>query len=245
MPDATTPGNETASENLPPGEQRITASMEDYLKAVYKLEHDGAPVTTQRLADELKFSGPSVTNMIKRLAELRLLTHNPYHGVRLTSAGQQVALEVVRHHRLLELYLSEALGYDWDQVHAEAERLEHHVSEELEARMEKVLGFPEFDPHGDPIPSRSGELPSRLDIALTDLDIGQEVVVTRVSDRNPDHLRFLGEMGLKPGIELELIETMPFGGPVRIRIDGTDHLVPIAVAETVRVSSAGDRPAEE
>lgn len=243
MPHAATPENETAADNLPLIEQRITVSMEDYLKAIYKLEHDGAPVTTQRLADELKFSGPSVTNMVKRLAEFRLLTHNPYHGVRLTPAGQQVALEVVRHHRLLELYLSEALGYDWDQVHAEAERLEHHVSEELEARMEKVLGFPEFDPHGDPIPSRSGELPTRSDTALTDLDIGHAVVVTRVSDRNPDHLRFLGEMGLKPGTKLTFVEKMPFGGPVRITIEGAEHLVPIAVAETVRVSSVDWRPA--
>jgi DtxR family Mn-dependent transcriptional regulator len=212
--------------------------MEDYLKAVYRLEHDGAPVTTQRLADELKFSGPSVTNMVKRLAELKLLTHNPYHGVQLTPAGEQVALEVVRHHRLLELYLSEALGYDWDQVHAEAERLEHHVSEELEARMERVLGYPEFDPHGDPIPSRTGQVPDRREGSLTDLEVGASEVVTRVSDRNPDHLRFLGEMGLKPGTELKMLEKMPFGGPVRVEIEGTEHLVPIAVAETIRVSQS-------
>jgi DtxR family Mn-dependent transcriptional regulator len=212
--------------------------MEDYLKAVYRLEHDGAPVTTQRLADELRFSGPSVTNMVKRLAELKLLTHNPYHGVQLTPAGEQVALEVVRHHRLLELYLSEALGYDWDQVHAEAERLEHHVSEELEARMERVLGYPEFDPHGDPIPSRTGQVPDRREGSLTDLEVGASEVVTRVSDRNPDHLRFLGEMGLKPGTELKMLEKMPFGGPVRVEIEGTEHLVPIAVAETIRVSQS-------
>jgi DtxR family Mn-dependent transcriptional regulator len=211
--------------------------MEDYLKAIYKLEHDDAPVTTQRLADELRFSGPSVTNMIKRLAEFRLVTHNPYHGVHLTDSGQQVALEVVRHHRLLELYLSEALGYDWAKVHAEAELLEHHVSDELETRMEEVLGFPEFDPHGDPIPTRTGELPVRSDSALTFLEIDQWAVVTRVSDRNPEHLQFLGDMGLKPGIDLHLLEKMPFGGPVRVAIDGVEHLIPIAVAETVRVSA--------
>jgi len=216
----------------------LTASMEDYLKAVYRLGHDGAPVTTQRLADELKFSGPSVTNMVKRLAELRLLTHNPYHGVQLTPAVQQVALEVVRHHRLLELYLSEALGYDWDQVHAEAERLEHHVSEELEARMERVLGFPEFDPHGDPIPTRAGELPELPDVSLVELKIGQTSTVTRVSDRHPEHLRFLGEMGLKPGIELTVVEIMPFGGPLRVTIEPDEHLIPLAVAETIRVRNA-------
>jgi DtxR family Mn-dependent transcriptional regulator len=238
MPDAHSTGKPIPKSEGALPEPRITASMEDYLKAVYRLENDGAPVTTQRLADELKFSGPSVTNMVKRLAELKLLTHNPYHGVQLTQAGQQVALEVVRHHRLLELYLSEALGYDWDQVHAEAERLEHHVSEELEARMERVLGYPEFDPHGDPIPSRTGEVPDRREGSLTDLEIGASEVVTRVSDRNPDHLRFLGEMGLKPGTELKMLEKMPFGGPVRVEIEGTEHLVPIAVAETIRVSQS-------
>jgi DtxR family Mn-dependent transcriptional regulator len=235
MPEDRSPVGKPIGNDEPSPEVRITASMEDYLKAVYKLEHDGAPVTTQRLAEELQFSGPSVTNMVKRLAELRLLTHNPYHGVHLTQAGQQVALEVVRHHRLLELYLSEALGYDWDQVHAEAERLEHHVSEELEARMEKVLGFPEFDPHGDPIPSRTGEVPAQPDGWLTDLAAGAQVRVTRVSDRNADHLRFLGDMGLKPGISLTMIEKMPFGGPVRVNIDGAEYIVPIAVAETIRV----------
>lgn len=233
--DANRPDGNAADTTTRPPEARITPSMEDYLKAVYTLGHDGAPVTTQRLAEELRFSGPSVTNMVKRLAELRLLTHNPYHGVQLTQAGQQVALEVVRHHRLLELYLSEALGYDWDQVHQEAELLEHHVSEELEARMERVLGFPEWDPHGDPIPSRSGELPERQDHALTDLEPGATVSVTRVSDRNPDHLRFLGEMGLRPGSELQVIEKMPFGGPVRIAMLGQEHIVPLAVAETIRV----------
>ena len=176
--------------------------------------------------------------MVKRLAELRLLTHNPYHGVQLTPAGQQVALEVVRHHRLLELYLSEALGYDWDQVHAEAERLEHHVSEELESRMERVLGFPEFDPHGDPIPTRAGELPERADISLVELELGQLATVTRVSDRHPEHLRFLGDMGLKPGIQLTVVEIMPFGGPLRVTIDPDEHLIPLAVAETIRVRSA-------
>ena len=237
MPDAESPGNPSPGAETLTHEQRITASMEDYLKAVYRLEHNGAPVTTQRLADELKFSGPSVTNMVKRLAELRLLTHNPYHGVQLTPAGQQVALEVVRHHRLLELYLSEALGFDWDQVHAEAEKLEHHVSEELEARMERILGFPEFDPHGDPIPTRAGELPKRPDISLTELEVGRSVLVTRVSDRHPEHLRFLGEMGLKPGIALTVLEKMPFGGPVRVTIERDEHLIPLAVAETIRVTS--------
>ena len=235
MPEPTQPGNGDAMPVDPAAGQRITPSMEDYLKAIYKLEHNDAPVTTQRLADELRFSGPSVTNMIKRLNELRLVTHNPYHGVHLTPAGQQVALEVVRHHRLLELYLSEALGFDWDQVHAEAELLEHHVSEELESRMERVLGFPEFDPHGDPIPTRSGELPVRPDIFLTEAEFAQPLVITRVSDRNPDHLRFLGEMNLRPGVELQVVDKMPFGGPVRVIVDREEHLIPLEVASAIRV----------
>src|SRR3954470_9531513 len=138
--------------------------MEDYLKAIYRLQDSGAQVTTQRLADELGVTGPSVTNMVKRLAELRLLSHTRYHGVDFTPAGEKIALEVVRHHRLLELYLAETLGYAWDEVHAEAENLEHHVSDELEARMDLFLGYPTRDPHGDPIPTREGLVPENLDL---------------------------------------------------------------------------------
>ena len=131
---------------------RITHAMEDYLKAVYRLHIDGGAVTTQRLAEELGISGPSVTNMVKRLDEMKLLEHTRYHGVVLTAAGERVALEVLRHHRLLEAYLTETLGFPWDEVHAEAERLEHMVSDELERRIDRALGHPSFDPHGEPIP---------------------------------------------------------------------------------------------
>jgi DtxR family Mn-dependent transcriptional regulator len=218
------------------GETRVTQAMEDYLKAAYRLEQEGGAVTTLRLAEELGFSGPSVTNMVKRLDELKLVVHNRYHGVELTPTGRSVALEVIRHHRLLELYLSKALGYNLEEVHQEAERLEHHVSEELEARIERVLNFPRFDPHGDPIPSRSGALPAIEDQVLSDVALGSTGRISRVSDRDPEKLRYLSDLGLKPGIELTVSERMPFEGPVRVRVDGVDYLVPFVIARLVRVN---------
>jgi DtxR family Mn-dependent transcriptional regulator len=217
------------------GEIRVTSAMEDYLKAAYRLEQDGGTITTQRLAEALSLSQPSVTNMVKRLDELHLVVHNRYHGIALTSSGRSVALEVIRHHRLLELYLSEALGYDLDEVHAEAERLEHHVSEELEARMERALGFPQFDPHGDPIPARDGQLPAIEDEDLTVLMVGQRGLVSRVSDRDSDRLTYLFERGVKPGARLVVLEVMPFDGPVRVRVGDQDQLLPNSVAQLVRI----------
>lgn len=218
---------------------RVTSAMEDYLKAAYRLEQDGGPITTQRLAEELGLSQPSITNMIKRLDDLNLVVHNRYHGIALTASGRSVALEVIRHHRLLELYLSEALGYGLDEVHAEAERLEHHVSEELEARIERVLGFPQFDPHGDPIPARDGQLPVIDDVQLELMTAGQFGRVSRVSDRDPERLSYLFSLGVRPGAQIRVIELMPFDGPVRVQIDDTEHLLPNSVAQLVRVELAG------
>lgn len=230
------PAVETSDEALPEsGHMRVSQAMEDYLKAAYRLELDGAPVSTQRLADELGFSGPSVTNMVKRLDELKLLKHSRYHGVTLTPAGKNVALEVIRHHRLLELYLAKALGYDWDEVHEEAERLEHHVSEELEQRMERVLGFPQFDPHGDPIPSRAGTLPVMDDISLTEVRNGVSGHVSRVSDRDADQLRHLAGLGLKPGVTLRVVDHLPFDGPIRIEIEGSEQLLSLTLARGIRL----------
>jgi DtxR family Mn-dependent transcriptional regulator len=210
--------------------------MEDYLKVAYRLQSDGGPVTTQRLAEELGISGPSVTNMVKRLHELGLVRHARYHGVELTEAGQKVALEVIRHHRLLELYLAETLGYNWDQVHEEAERLEHHVSEELEERMDSALGHPKVDPHGDPIPSREGTIAAVPTTRLLDLEPGQEARVSRVSDRDPDQLRYLGGLGLFPGTRVTVLEKLPFEGPVRIRVNETEHIIGRPLAASVNVS---------
>lgn len=217
---------------------QVTHAMEDYLKAVYRLRDfvgPGGQVTTQRLAEELGVTGPSVTNMVKRLHELRLLRHTRYHGVELTPAGEKIALEVLRHHRLLELYLAESLGYPWDEVHAEAERLEHHVSEELEARMDRVLGHPTRDPHGDPIPSREGQIDTLTAVPLVGLPPGESATVARVSDRDPEQLRYLGGLGLYPGATVMLTELLPFDGPLRIRVAGAEHVIGRSLAAAVRV----------
>ncbi|HEY7031345.1 MAG TPA: metal-dependent transcriptional regulator [Thermomicrobiales bacterium] len=217
---------------------QVTHAMEDYLKAVYRLrdaDGPGSQVTTQRLADELGVTGPSVTNMVKRLHELRLLRHTRYHGVELTPAGEKIALEVLRHHRLLELYLAESLGYPWDEVHAEAERLEHHVSDELEARMDSVLGHPTRDPHGDPIPSREGQIDAVSAVSLLDLAPGESASVSRVSDRDPEQLRYLGGLGLYPGAVVRLTERLPFDGPLRIDVAGAEHVIGRALATAVHV----------
>ena len=233
-PDGTA-GGAREGDGLP----RITQAMEDYLKAAYRLRQVGGAVTTQRLADELGISGPSVTNMVKRLHDLKLLRHTRYHGVELTEAGERVALEVIRHHRLLELYLAETLGYRWDEVHAEAERLEHHVSEELEARMDTALGFPTRDPHGDPIPTRDGRLEPLADVSLLDVAHGQTATVSRVSDRDPAQLRYLGGLGLYPGAAVTVLGCLPFEGPLRIRVRTAEHLIgrPLAAAVSVRTTT--------
>jgi DtxR family transcriptional regulator, Mn-dependent transcriptional regulator len=217
------------------GAPRVTHAMEDYLKAVYRLRETGAQVTTQRLADELGVTGPSVTNMVKRLDDLRLLRHSRYRGVDLTEAGAKIALEVIRHHRLLELYLAETLGMTWDQVHDEAERLEHHLSDELENRMDSALGFPTHDPHGDPIPSRDGAIDHVSVVRLIDLESGQSRIVTRVSDRDPEQLRYLGGLGLFPGATVVVVERLPFEGPIRITVDGVEHVVGRPLAAAVHV----------
>ncbi len=217
------------------GDKRITPAMEDYLKEAFKLQEEGHPATTQRLAERLGFSGPSVTNMVKRLDELRLARHTPYQGIELTEAGNRVALEVIRHHRLIELYLANALGYEWDEVHEEAERLEHYVSEALEERMAQALGYPSFDPHGDPIPSREGSVPDVVDLSLADLAPGSRAVVRRVSDDDRDQLRYLGELGIRPGVVVEMIERHPFDGPLRIKVESVDCLLSLRLGITVRV----------
>ena len=217
------------------GSARVSSAVEDYLKAVYQLRDEAGTVTVQHLAEQLGVASPSVTSMVKRLSEQGLLRHAPYHGVALTEAGERIALEVVRHHRLLERYLVEALGYGWDEVHAEAERLEHHISEELEARMDAALGHPVVDPHGDPIPRRDGVVASAGEVRLLDLEVGEEGVVHRVSDRDPAQLRYLGSLGLYPGAAVAVREVLPFDGPIRIRVDGAEHVIGHPVASAVRV----------
>lgn len=209
----------------------ISKAMEDYLKAIYKLAHEGEEHTvgTGALAEALGVAAPSATGMLKKLAELRMVEHNPRHGVRLTPAGEKIALEVVRHHRLLECYLSEALGYSWDAVHEEADRLEHLVSDELEERIDAALGYPTVDPHGDPIPSREGVMVVAPQRALATLAASEAGVVGRVSDADPAKLRYLAGLGLFPGVAVAVLETLPFNGPLRVRVggegEGREHLL--------------------
>jgi len=213
----------------------VTPAMEDYLKAAYCLRNEAGPVTTQRLAGALGVSSPSVTNMVKRLHELGLARHTRYRGVELTETGKQVAIEVVRHHRLLELYLVKALGFPWDEAHAEAEHLEHHISEEMEARIDAVLGRPEHDPHGDPIPSRDGAVAELSDTRLLDLELGEKAVIVRVSDRDLEQLRYLGALGLYPGVTLVVLDKLPFGGGLSIGVADATHLIGPSLAAAVRV----------
>lgn len=174
---------------------RITPSMEDYLRAIYLLQQQHGEVTTSALSEQLGgFKPGSVTGMIKKLAELELVDYTPYQGVRLTAAGQKIALEVIRHHRLLELYLVQALGYSWDEVHEEADALEHYISEKLEARIAAHLGQPTFDPHGDPIPDEDGVLPLRSGTRLANLSAGDTARIVRVADQHAERLRYLADL---------------------------------------------------
>lgn len=199
--------------------RKITPSMEDYLKAIYLIQQRGEPVTTSLLSEQLGgFKPGSVTGMVKKLAELHLIVHTPYQGVTLTHAGERVALEVLRHHRLIELYLVEALGYSWDEVHEEAEALEHYISEKLEARIAARLGQPTVDPHGDPIPTLEGTLPDDTSICLSELATGQTARIVRVIDQDSERLRYLADLGLIPGAAVCVAAVEPFDGPVSVQI---------------------------
>jgi DtxR family Mn-dependent transcriptional regulator len=218
--------------------ESITHAMEDYLKVIFALQTENETVTTQAIAERLNIQSPSVTNMVKRLAELRLVEHTPYRGVVLTESGQKAALEELRHHRLLELYLADALGYSWDEVHDEAERLEHSISEEFEARIDRALGFPTTDPHGDPIPTAEGKIQSLPHSRLSDLEPGSEALVERVCDRDPEKLRYLGNLGLYPNARVRVVERFPFEGPLRVLIENQEHILGRELARAVHVSAS-------
>jgi DtxR family Mn-dependent transcriptional regulator len=218
-----------------PRHTTISAAMEDYLKAIHRLQQGEERVTTLALASELGLSGPSVTNMVKRLAELGLVEHSRYYGVRLTDSGIKIALEVVRHHRLLELYLAEAMGFEWDKVHEEAERLEHHVSSEFEERMDELLGHPTHDPHGDPIPTLEGNIPSSEWHPLSSEPAGTTVILRRVSDRDSDHLRYLAEIGLVPGTSFFVVACDNDTGDCDIQIGQLTHTIPGLLAAGMQV----------
>ena len=213
-----------------------STAIEDYTKAIYALERRGAEtVTTNALADRLGVTPGSASGMVKRLGELGLAEHRPYHGVSLTEEGRRVALEVMRHHRLLELYLVESLGVPWDRVHEEAEVLEHVLSEELEELIAAKLGDPTHDPHGDPIPTRELTIEEAPTQSLQTLSPGDRGTFTRISDSDPEMLRFLAERGIAPGGALQVVDKQPFGGPLFVRFGDEVHVLGGELARAMRV----------
>ena len=214
--------------------------MEDYLKAIYTLEkEDGGPVATSAIAEYLDVTPPTVTSMVEKLADRGLVEREKYKGVELTEEGETVALEVLRHHRLLESYLTEHLDYSWSEVHEEADTLEHHISEEFERRVAKALGDPELDPHGDPIPSADLTPPQADDTTtLADHESGDAVVVARVSDRDEEELKYLAEAGITPGTELSVVDVAPFG-MITVSAGEGEQSLPELVARSIRVRETG------
>jgi DtxR family Mn-dependent transcriptional regulator len=214
----------------------VSPAVEDYAKAIYALQvRDEQPVSTTALAERLGVTAASASGMVKRLGELGLVSHRRYHGVLLTDAGRRVALEVIRHHRLLELYLVEDLGVPWDRVHEEAEVLEHVLSDELEELIAAKLGDPTHDPHGDPIPSRELTIEEVRTESLESLEPGHRGTFARISDSDPDMLRYLAERGIAPGDELEVVERQPFGGPLFVRFGDAVHPLGGELAKAMRV----------
>ena len=217
----------------------LTRSQEDYLKALFLLHGDARPVPTRDLASRLGISSPSVSEMVSRLSAQGLVEHDRYRGQQLTREGRRVAVELVRHHRLLEMFLVQVLGYSWDEVHDEAERLEHVISERMEARIFELLGRPEIDPHGHAIPTLSGRLRSRSDRALSDCRAGQTVVVQGVSDDDAPRLRELQRRGLTPGTRIEVLRGSEYESPIEGRINGRRVTIPLGLARAVFVEVGG------
>jgi len=222
----------------------ISEAVEDYLKAIYLLKGDGASVSTNAIANRLEVAPASVTQMIKKLDLMRpkLVEYRRHYGVSLTPNGEKIALEVIRHHRLIELFLQEALGMSWDEVDREAERLEHVISPKLADRISAALGDPKYDPHGDPIPSKGGTLPPEDNLLqLSEMREGQTGIVRRVIDHDAEMLRYLAGMGVQPGAQVMLLEKAPFDGPLHVRVgrDGNSgsHALGRIVSEQVFIEA--------
>ena len=227
---------------MPTTERPYTPVVEDYLKAIWMLQQVEAPVSTSRIAERLGLTAAAVTAMIKRLAEHDLLRHEPYYGVRLTGAGEMAALRIIRRHRVLELFLVEKLGYEWDRVHDEAERLEHAASDELIERLARLLGEPERDPHGSAIPTAAGEVDRSAYPALGDLDPGDSRRVLEVQVQEPEQLRYLGSLNLRPGAQVQVVEKSPFEGPVSLSVNGAPAVISHSLAQRIRVRPADGGP---
>lgn len=214
----------------------ISPAIEDYLKTIYSLLEASEVVTTQAIATRLGVAAPSATAMMKKLASLHLARHTPYYGIELTPAGEKIALEVIRHHRLIETYLAEALGVEWDKVHDEAERWEHVLSEEVEAKMAAALGNPTHDPHGAPIPTLDGRIAKDDGEPLAVMEAGTRVVVRRVRDEDGDLLRHLRDLGLVPRAEVEILRAVPAEGVLKLRVNGRARTIGLVPAAAVVVT---------
>jgi len=213
----------------------LSDAVQDYMKQIYLLERRDGKATTSVLADAMGVSAASATSMVKKLAGLGFVEHSKYHGVTLTPEGEKVALEVLRHHRLLEVYLTQTLGLSWDKVHTEAERLEHVLSEELEAEIDRVLGYPATDPHGDPIPTADLVIAAEPAQRMAELEPGQAAVVRQVPDGDPSLLRYLAGLGLVPSTRFTMVDKAPFGGPLTLDVGGTQQAVGVELAERIGV----------
>lgn len=216
----------------------LTGQAEDYLKAIYELEQDGNAAGTNDIAARLGIAAASVSGMIQRLSRLGLVESERYRGTRLTPAGRSAALRLIRRHRIIESYLVQRLGYGWDDVHDEAERLEHAASDELVDRMAAAIGNPTEDPHGAPIPTAAGEVDETRLATIAELDVGEVARVVRMSDRDPAFLRYLDGLGIRPGAELRVVSKAPFEGPITMDIDGRERSVGASVAGRVYIKSA-------
>ena len=223
-----------------PRPEQITAPVEDYLKAIYDFERDGHAAATNDIAQRLAIAPASVSGMVQRLADLGLVEYERYRGVRLTAAGRRAALRTLRRHRVIEAYLVRALGYGWDGVHEEAERLEHAASDTLIDRMAEAIGEPVTDPHGAPIPTREGTIDETPHQSLADTEVGTRARVVRVGDEDPGMLRYLDSLGLRPGVEVILTNRAPFDGPLTIEVGSTTRTVGAALASRVLVASTAD-----
>jgi DtxR family transcriptional regulator, Mn-dependent transcriptional regulator len=215
-------------------QESLTRSVEDYLKAIYRLTPEGRPAATSDIANLLELAPASVSGMVKRLSEHGLLEHVPYKGVQLTEEGRRAALRTIRRHRLIEAYLVAFLGYTWDTVHDEAERLEHAVSDQLVERMAAVLGHPSVDPHGDPIPDVNGAIHEPATTPLSELPDGIAVELRRVSESDPERLRYIGAIGLQPGARIVVRDRQPFHGPITIEVNGEAHVIGYELGHVLR-----------
>jgi DtxR family Mn-dependent transcriptional regulator len=222
-------------------EPELTRSVEDYLKAIYRLSAQGGFAATSDIAGLLDLSAPSVSGMVKRLSEMGLIEHVPYRGVQLTSQGRRAALRMIRRHRVLELYLTRQLQYNWDDVHDEAERLEHAVSDDLIERMAAALGDPRYDPHGDPIPTAAGEIEEAELVPLSEAAIGKELELRQVGTQDAARLRYFAEQGLVPGVRVLVTDRQPFNGPTTILlpVTGTARVVGRELAQQLWCRTAG------